>query len=375
MGLLIVAAMYAVCAGLADRHLWGQVAPSAPTQTDSTHTAAEIDQSIRNLADRSFQVRERATRNLVGRGTAAVPYLVAAAEQSDREMTRRILYILAQLAGSRDRALREIAEAAVAELSKSTDTNVSTTATQVLDHLIVDRQKGIVADLEDLGADVNRSSTGRGTGARVVVSLTSDWHGSPQDMRRLAQYPGLKELQLFGPAITDDYLRDCERWESLVSLQISRTNITDQSLTRIGRLTQLVELDLSRSSISDAGIEQLQALANLESLVLYDTWVTDASLVTILRFTKLHRLSLAATRITSLGFAQLAQLEYLEWVDASRTQFDRRSLVAILAKSNSLRHVVAQNSGLHAMVAENVHQQYPQVEILAKRISIRQTNR
>jgi serine/threonine protein kinase len=101
---------------------------------------------------------------------------------------------------------------------------------------------------------------------------------SDDELKQLAQVPGLRELSLADTKITDDGLAHLQALRKLTHLDLSQTGVTSAGLVHLARLAQLVELHLQETKVTDPGLTRLAGLAKLERLYLSDTAVTDVGI-------------------------------------------------------------------------------------------------
>ena len=76
-------------------------------------------------------------------------------------------------------------------------------------------------------------------------------------------------------------------------------------LESIGHLNKLTGLNLSGSKITDAGMRYLEALSELENLVLEHTAISDACLDSLSNLKRLSFIHLTDTKVTEAGEKQL----------------------------------------------------------------------
>ena len=130
--------------------------------------------------------------------------------------------------------------------------------------------------------------------------------------------------------ITDAVLGHIEAFADLeeqMDLDLTGTQISDVGLEPLERLTQLRTLMLGNTQITDAGLQHLKQLSQLEYLGLHETHVTDAALVHLKGLTSLGWLNLHNTQVTDAGLNHLAGLTRLSFLDISDTQVTDGGLV------------------------------------------------
>jgi Leucine-rich repeat (LRR) protein len=221
-----------------------------------------------------------------------------------------------------------------------------------------ERQRQIVAELRELGADVEYSyfSLTKRRGFNIRVSPSEEFFlcawlrrfcgddfvydvnavyivkSVPPEATRSAlvlikKLPELKRLCLDGDAITAADLRALPSLTSLEMLSLasrsaesSRTNrggrLTDSDLTPLEGATQLQGLTLEYQPIGDAGIAHLRNCRKLQILYLGGTNVGDEGLEHLSELTELENLELQRSRVTDAGLKSLRNLNKLQvlWI-------------------------------------------------------------
>ena len=180
-------------------------------------------------------------------------------------------------------------------------------------------------------------------GVSVVAADLTGTLITPEDLPRLAQLRGLRELYLPGPMWNEgagsrrDSNKDLGALNALASLEklyfsihfLTDINIQDKGIEQLAALTNLRELrlqqtkvkgrtlsvfpsltalDLTYSRFDDEGMASLAHMKNLRRLLVKDTLVSDAGLHHITGLTKLEELDLYGCRVTDAGLAQLSGL-------------------------------------------------------------------
>jgi len=104
----------------------------------------------------------------------------------------------------------------------------------------------------------------------------------------LCQFQKLRILNLPHAQFTDDALAELARLPKLELLRFSSPNVTDAGMEHLAQLDQLRFLHLISVPITDEGLGRLEALKNLESLYLDDIHVTDTAIEKLLKAVLLH---------------------------------------------------------------------------------------
>jgi hypothetical protein len=135
---------------------------------------------------------------------------------------------------------------------------------------------------------------------------------SPDGMAKLGTSRTLQQLTLYGSSVTDEHLAQLSEYPNLKILQIIRASITDDGLRRVGEIHGLKKLDIYQcNAITDTGILALDRLTDLERLHIVQSAQTDASMKAIAKMHRLRELRLDGS-ITDIGFRQLGSLDALE---------------------------------------------------------------
>jgi hypothetical protein len=92
-----------------------------------------------------------------------------------------------------------------------------------------------------------------------------------------------------------------------VSVDLGGSNVTDAHLTHVEALTDLEELLLNNTQITDVGLQHVGRLHGLEEVWLNGTEVTDAGLEYLKGLTELVMLDLGDTHVTEEGTKKLRQ--------------------------------------------------------------------
>lgn len=122
-----------------------------------------------------------------------------------------------------------------------------------------------------------------------------------------------------------------EQMRALKFLTLDGSGFVDADMGSLEALVNLEDLMLPRS-ISDVGLAHLKPLRNLRSLFLADTRVTDKGLEHLAGHDKLEYLTLYGTKVTDAGVRQLAELKGLKEVVLARTRTTHAG-IAMLRKA------------------------------------------
>lgn len=171
--------------------------------------------------------------------------------------------------------------------------------------------------------------------AELVVTSGLD----DDDVKGLARFDSLRELELHYSEISDTGVDEIVRHESLTRLVLHGIELTDSGVSKLGALTQLNELLLVGCvDVTDAGLVFLAGLSGLETLMLHRfSGVTDALCETLAQCTGLKSLSLDfCYRIGDDGIAKLGALEGLTELSIHGLDSLTDESLSHLAKLNNL---------------------------------------
>jgi serine/threonine protein kinase/Leucine-rich repeat (LRR) protein len=124
----------------------------------------------------------------------------------------------------------------------------------------------------------------------------------------------LTDVNLRHCAVTADGLEHLEQLKHLKTLVLTNTSVTDDCLARLQGLTELESLSLDGTQVTDFGLAKLETLKNLRILLLNRTQVTDAGLVHLESLSKLEALYLREMQVTDAGLAHLNGLAKLQFL-------------------------------------------------------------
>jgi hypothetical protein len=140
------------------------------------------------------------------------------------------------------------------------------------------------------------------------------------DVRKLADLPGLRCLRLNRARVSDEALAEVlPTLQQLEVLSLSDTRIGNRSLQQLAHIPSLRDLTLDGVPITDLGLKHLSRLENLERLSLWKNFVTNRGCVHLGKLKGLRRLSLDETQVTDSGLRHLYALKELEYLSLWKT--------------------------------------------------------
>jgi Leucine-rich repeat (LRR) protein len=196
-------------------------------------------------------------------------------------------------------------------------------------------QPAALARVRQLGGKVELGPSGR-----VVKVDLMDIQTSDQDVAAIAALGDLAWLRLWGPAITDDGVRQLRKLPRLRKLQLLFTSMTDQGADCLAGMTTLEALDLRGCArLDDRALLPLEKLSRLTSLKLQTPGVTDAGIDHLLPLAGLTALALEQAALGPAGLKKLAGLTKLEDLSFLECQTLSDEAVAQLAPLAALKRL------------------------------------
>lgn len=177
------------------------------------------------------------------------------------------------------------------------------------------------------------------TALKDLERLILDPVADERVFRILAEFPGLKEIDLRGFPLTNRRLGLLQKMTGLERLEIRSNDISDRGLSYLKPLKHLKELRIDSDSVSDAGLQSFAGMTGLKALDLAGRRITDVGFqhfreckdierVRVERtalsdgglgwfkgFVKLIELELRFAAVTDKGIDSLAELNQLELID------------------------------------------------------------
>jgi len=204
-------------------------------------------------------------------------------------------------------------------------------------------------------------------GNRVQAGLVDD-RTTDADVRALAtKYPGLQDLDIGWPGMTDlalkavaklttietlhirnssIYSRDgrvkrvaltADGWKALRGLtnlrelSVNDTTIDEAAMKEIGQLRQLSTLYLAHNEVTDAGVCHLAGMTQLTKLGLLQKDITDKSVPTLMKLQKVETLLVDQTGLTDAAVKLFAGLPALANIDVRAEKVTAEGVSALSA--------------------------------------------
>lgn len=307
----------------------------AQEEHDTSATASDepARRLIRQLGSDEYAARESAMRGLLESDVSVIPLLVKATDDSELEITWRVLSTLRMMAVSGDDLdKQDLAVAALEELCASANPAVAADARMFVRGSHTRHERAVIR-LRQLGATVSH-----GDGKPTHVALGPNWQGGRHSLVHLARLDDLEELNMERAPIGDEQLADVRGLTHLQRLYLGGTAIRGAGLVHLvgmknlgfvslksqqfasGTLQSLAgaefieHLGLDETNTADADLVHLEGLSNLKTLWLNKTAITDAGLGHLGKLPSLNKLILTGTNVGGAGLADLKQIDSLRFL-------------------------------------------------------------
>jgi len=185
----------------------------------------------------------------------------------------------------------------------------------------------------------------------VWFTSTSNEGLKDDDLAVLKHFPGLEELELYAPLITDqaiDHLRGIKSLRELSLYQTQVTgrglkglsgipleklvlcgpDVTDETMEALAAFPGLRKMIISETSVTDVGLANLKYVPHLEKLIIADSPVGNAGMNELAKLTELYELDVEGLAITDEGIMPLAALPRLRYLNVAHTEVTEAGLFA-----------------------------------------------
>lgn len=177
---------------------------------------------------------------------------------------------------------------------------------------------------------------------------------------------GVRTLLLREGQATDPAMVNLEGLAGLEQLYIwDAIEVGDAGVAHLAGLKNLKKIHLSKSKVTDAGLASLAKLPSIESLSLQENRFTDAGLAHFRDHPTLKELhlGLGTGKITDNGLESLASIKTLELLDIQSTKVTDKGL-EILAKCPNLKEIWTSGSSITPEALKKFEADHPTVKIL-----------
>lgn len=242
-GLVILTAMSAT--GTAQERK-AAIAPAAAA-ADARPSAAEIAGWLAQLDDRQYRVRERATRQLLTAGAAALEPILAVANGERPEPADRAVWLLQQYGNAKEAELRR---AALERLTQLKDRPQVVAAAN--DALALIRHQEARQTIERLGGRFQIPEM-PGIDPRQLVSnaliLDENWRGKKEDLAQLRHVLSLRNVFVIGTRMTAADLVELKNVSTLANLYLYGTRLEPTDVPQLKEAMPQATIDYRRGAL------------------------------------------------------------------------------------------------------------------------------
>lgn len=221
-------------------------APAGTIDAATTPSAAAIARWINELDSGRYQVRERATQQLLGTGNAALDALLAAANGERAEPADRAVWILRQLADTEDAEVRRPALERLVQVANRPE--VVAEAEQALGEI---RHALAVQAISQLGGRFLRPGADVPWGQAVAdcVLLDDGWRGGDAGLKYLGDLRDVPVVVIIGTDISSAALAKLPLGESVQMVQLYGTRLDDAGAQKLAETRPGVRIDYRRGAL------------------------------------------------------------------------------------------------------------------------------
>jgi len=268
----------------------GNVATGEPETSADRAALEESGESpqvvwVQQLDSAGFLDRKEATERLIESGLSAIQPICTAMASGSREVVSRGIFILRQLALSKEAAVEIAGLTALEDLASAQKNPASSvrSATRALNQVFRVRQEGALEHLKGAGATVDAMETINGPFQAVIIGqgnlgggilIDGKWKGGPEDLRQLRYIVDCYHLRLVGPQVSNDWLDAVAQMPSLRHLELHQTSVDDEGISKLLDAHALQRLMIRYSPVSDRVVDVLGQMDQLGRVEFEGTDVT-----------------------------------------------------------------------------------------------------
>ncbi len=306
-----------------------EVNGAQPTPALGEAERQKTERLANDLYQGDFAARQRATRELLAQGNAAIDTALVAALSADAEVRRRGEYLLTRFTLGNSRETRQQIREGLVQLGAKrpeSASQVKLIGKQLQSisikaaKLEIERHGGTVRDARD----VDDSDAGPFT-----VSIGKTWRGDEKALATLVDLEEIYSLTFTESSLSDRGMQEIAKLPSLTMLILNRTRVTDTGMAMLPASLNLKLLSMAYLPITDNGIKNLAAFPDLMILDLSGSRITNEGLPHLKKFSKLQRLWLKQTDITAAGMPHLVDLEQLTELSLEQTKVTGPQLASL----------------------------------------------
>ena len=148
-----------------------------------------------------------------------------------------------------------------------------------------------------------------------------------EGVKRLAPLTQLKHLRLNNTTIKDP--KCFEALVNLESLDLGDSYVVNDSLAPLAQMKSLKHLNLLGTLVTDDGLKYLEDLTSMEDLDLYGVKITDAGVAYLEKMSRLRRLNLLGSQVTDSSAEILSQMTELRELNLYRSRITDAGLARL----------------------------------------------
>lgn len=304
----------------------------APTQSTPSlvdNESAKAERLANDLYEGDFSARQRATRELLQEGNAAINTAIAIALSADPEVRQRGEYLLSRFTLQNSRQTRKKIQSGLLEVSEKRPEDAAQ-AKQISKQLQTLSIRSAIQEIERNGGTVrDRRDQEETKVGPFAVSIGKSWRGEEKDFETIADLEEVNYLSMNQSILSDRGIEYLLGIPKLEILDMRATRVTGTGLAKLPASMNLERLGISYLPIKDDDLKNLAPFSNLTYLDLTETHITDAGLVHLKKYKTLQMLFLSQNSITAAAMPRLADLEELQQLELSRTKVTGPQLASL----------------------------------------------
>jgi Leucine-rich repeat (LRR) protein len=208
---------------------------------------------------------------------------------------------------------------ALQDLLASKQPLVRTAAAAALEQRLERKRIAALAEFRTSGSQMSLGPAGEVV--RLTIRRPPDRETALRRLSYLECFPALRRLAL--DLESSEGLSNLETLSELEELSLEITDLAPEHLAVLEKLPRLKKLKFSGDrDFTAPALDQLPALATLESLEVRFSSITDRGLAPLVRLPSLRSLDIVGSPITNDGIAALAECKALESLTICAARFD-----------------------------------------------------
>lgn len=244
---------------------------------DSGSSAPILEQWVLQLGHENYLRRERASRQLIKAGPAAVGVLSDAVRLGDLEVVERAAAAMIEIAISVPPREDGGAYERLLELSSQSVGRPASMARNALSEVKEFRSQQAKKSLARAGVFVGLAefSIGAQSRQRMLVEVGDNWNQDIKALQWLAWVDGYDNARIEGRSVRLEVIREVVKMPSLRSLILADAEIRDDALDPLNELKRLDTLEFQYSRLEESHGDLIAALPLRTSLILMGTGLSE----------------------------------------------------------------------------------------------------